>query len=554
MKITREQPSQRRFHRLSAPLVIEVEGQQYTAVDWGLGGFCIQDDVLADKALGDLLDSRFNLSFQGFDISFQVSAKVVRTCNKRHLIAAQFQDLDERQTELMSHFIEDLVRGKMSAVQDTILRIDSPVTPVSMEADPSPTSQTPVSRWPLKRVIHSVLYLVFGIALLLYTLLVLYRNFYSLQVDSGVVSAPIERVLASTTGTIINANFQLKQLVDSGELLFEVQDHGLEELIQKAKIDIELQRAHLQAKRELLALEREKLFDYQSLNHQNIHRISALRRSLKSRLSLAKKDVDRFSLLYQKGAVAKREADKVNSQYYKLLAEYKMASRSVKSQRIIGETLLDGRFFSGNQFEGTSRELMIEIEKAKQEVTFSTQKLLALYQRRGDQHVKAPRKGRVIKLLKGTGSTTKLGETIALFERDEMRTIEAYLTQEEVISVKQLQKASIYFPALEKTVAAQVVSIDRGQGNLDAKSSLYTWRGSQDRTAKVVLNFVDVSAQQIRQYFAPGLPCIVIFEKSANGVIGNLVRDYQAYKVQPQKQPAAKLTDSRIAATNSLNM
>jgi hypothetical protein len=35
-----------------------------------------------------------------------------------------------REREIMAYFIDELVRGSMTSVDDVILRLDSPVTPV----------------------------------------------------------------------------------------------------------------------------------------------------------------------------------------------------------------------------------------------------------------------------------------------------------------------------------------------------------------------------------------------------------------------------------------
>lgn len=69
-------------------------------------------------------------------------ARAVRIHQQAQL-AAMFVEPDERAHQLMSHFIEELVRGSMSPVDDTILRIDIPLTPVSTKPDPNPQGTIP---------------------------------------------------------------------------------------------------------------------------------------------------------------------------------------------------------------------------------------------------------------------------------------------------------------------------------------------------------------------------------------------------------------------------
>ena len=81
--------------------------------------------------------------------------RVVRNDPADAMFAVQFTEIGERERELMQHFIEELVRGSMSDIEDTIQRIDVPVTPASLEPDANPKSKVPVRRWPVKTAVMS---------------------------------------------------------------------------------------------------------------------------------------------------------------------------------------------------------------------------------------------------------------------------------------------------------------------------------------------------------------------------------------------------------------
>ena len=136
VKIKRERPDQRRHHRVTAPLFVRVDGHQLRASDWSLGGLRV--DWLSGRHLpapASEMPFHLTLPFQGFDVSFDVKAEVVRTNPDRKMFAVRFTEIGERERELMQHFIEELVRGSMVDVEDTIQRIDVPVTPARLEPD-----------------------------------------------------------------------------------------------------------------------------------------------------------------------------------------------------------------------------------------------------------------------------------------------------------------------------------------------------------------------------------------------------------------------------------
>jgi len=527
MKITREKPCQRRHHRVSTPLELQIQGGVYSAIDWSLGGFRIAGWTGDSLCEGSEIACYFKLPFQGFDIAFNLSVQIVHVDEKLGQMAAQFVNLSDRQTELMSHFIEDLIRGAMSPVEDTILRIDSPVTPVSTNPDPSPSDQVPIKRWPTKLIVMSTLYVAVGFALFLYIIFILYSNFFSLEVESGVVAAPIERIISTTDGRITEVSVELGLLVRQGDELMVLEDASIEEQISLAQIGIERSRAILAAKREELALEQEKLNDYRNFAYNKLEEAKAYHASMVKQSMLADKDLVRYGELYKKKLIAKKTFDETLGKQIRLAGELDLAVIGLKTRRDAIVALKHGRYFTGERLEGQSREIKAEVERLMQEVTLSTQTVVALYERRDRLNIKAPSQGRVIEMVKSAGSSTKRGETIALFERDEQRVIEAYLTQDEVISVKLAHPARVYFPSLDISVNSVVTAIDRTEGFLHEKESRYSWRASGDRTAKVTLKFEGLSTLNIRDKFTPGLPAIVVFPNLSAGTLGDLLRSFR---------------------------
>ncbi|NIO41728.1 MAG: hypothetical protein GTO41_17070, partial [Burkholderiales bacterium] len=53
-------------------------------------------------------------------------AEVVRSLDDMRSFAVEYTEIGERELSVMHHFIEDLVRGAMSEVADSIQRIDVP--------------------------------------------------------------------------------------------------------------------------------------------------------------------------------------------------------------------------------------------------------------------------------------------------------------------------------------------------------------------------------------------------------------------------------------------
>ncbi len=511
MKVRRERPSQRLNHRINAPVKIETPQGIFKAVDWSLGGFRIEG-YSGSAAQGDDIAVTVHIPFQGFDISFPVEAKVVRIFENGEM-AAEFAEVGDREREIMSHFIDDLVRGSMTVTDDVIMRLDSPVTMVSTKPDPNPDEQVPLRRRSLKSLAMTAFYLTVGLGVVAYAALFIFTNFFRLEIDTAVVSAPVEPLIAPTDGRIGRITVGPNNAVAGSTPLIVIEDARIQQAIDLAGIEVDRATMELLAKQRELKAEEERVRGYQAIGLARIERASAKIKSLKEQVELAMARKQRFDILFKEGWTTKSKLDEIQSNYADLTGKLEEARSLMHERRMLLDGIEEGRFFNGGNFEGSLKELQAAVDLGADQVMLAKDELSALKRHRRSLVLTAPGDGRILKLLKNVGSFIKRGEEIALFERDEARTIEAFLTQEEVLEIGLGDQATVYFPSLDRRVNALVTSIDRTTGHLDEIESRYIWRGPKDRSAKVTLHFADIKVNDIRRFYTPGLPAIVIFER-----------------------------------------
>ena len=238
VKVKRERPDQRRHHRISAPLFVDIEGVQYRADRWSLGGLNVCGMRGTLPVPGDQLAIQVTLPFQGFDIKFNVNGEVVHNDAEDAMIGIKFLDLGDREAKLMQHFVEDIVRGSMSAVDDTIQRIDVPVTPASIKPDPNPREEVPLRRWPLKTIGYTAAYLLAGLVVFSYAAMLVFANFVNLEVRSAVISAPLEQVKAQAEGRVRWTKFRPGDTVLEGDVVLRMYDNRIERDIELARLAI----------------------------------------------------------------------------------------------------------------------------------------------------------------------------------------------------------------------------------------------------------------------------------------------------------------------------
>jgi len=525
MKISREKPSQRRHHRVSTPIDVTINDELYNVSDWSLGGFKIDDWSDDSLESGDEFECNFSLPFQGFFVAFHVNLIAIRVGSG--ILCAKFISLNDRQTELLEHFIEELVRGNMTSVGDTILRIDSPVTPVSTKPDPNPKGEVPIKRWPIKLIAMTSMYVCVGFVLFSYIFFTLWSNFLSLEVETGVVTAPIEAVVSSTDGKIRKVSASINQMIPQGSALVFIENPAIEENLERAKIKISRNKLLLERLRQEREVAVEQMLDYQGYSKLKLEKLELHVETLRKQERMSHLQDNRVQELFYYGHASKRDVDLAAAEHASLKREVLSAVNDLNGQSRTMESLKNGRYYSGNKFEFDMNNLNVKIEEIKQNITMDTQELLALYEHKEDLNLYAPSNGRLVELLKHPGSATRRGETIAVFERDEQRKLEVFLTQEEVLSIRINQMARVYFTSLDMAVDAIVTEIDRAYNSVDSLDSSFIWHDNTKRNSRVTLNFVGLESNVNREKIKAGIPAVVNFPNVNVGTLGDFIRSFK---------------------------
>ncbi len=532
VKVRRERPDQRRYHRVTAPLYLRLgDGPVVRARDWSLGGLRVDGYPEALPPVGSDVEIAVALPFQGFDISFHVKAEVVRNVGEIASFAVQFTEIGERERALMSHFIEDLVRGAMTEVADQIQRIDVPITPVSTDPSPKPDDKEAPKkrRLPVKQIAWVSIYATIGFLVFGYMALVLYSNLFRMEVQTAVVTAPLVDVRAQSDGELSFVRATPGEHVKAGETVIYVADYGLEQQIDLAKVEIQRREAELVNAMQLRTNEMERMTEYASVGLKNIEQLQVDMAALEFQHKSAISRYSRTSKLKQEGFATKAQLEDAGNWLAEARAKLKSKKIELEEQKRLAETGLGRTFYNGRELLGNMGAADAAIKLARYQVALANENHEALLKHRERLAVHAPFNGRLAEVPLPEHAAIKKGDVIAVFEKDKDRRVLAYLTQDEVMKIGLGDQASIYFPALNASLKARVISIDRTAGFRTEISRRFSWRGADDRSAEVTLAFEEADDPAVRQQARPGLPAVVLFEShSTNPILAAMWRKVAA--------------------------
>ena len=532
VKIKRERPDQRRHHRVSAPLYVGVDGTRLRATDWSLGGLRLDGYPGDLPSAGSEKQFHLTLPFQGFDVSFDVKAEVVRAGGEGKSVAVRFTEIGERERELMQHFIEELVRGSMSGVEDTIQRIDVPVTPAKLEPDAKNLpANLPMRRWPVKTMVMTGIYGVIGLAIFGYAGLLGYSNFFRMEIQTAVISAPVETVAAQADGQVLWTNLKPGDEVKSGEVVVNVIDNELEREIEIADIAVQEQKAKLAFLKKRHLDELDKVRSFANIDMKNVQQGKVELEGLQEQLKIANHQLASQELLDKKGFATLNKLSEAQTLVATLRSQIEQKRLELTSRIDLAEQSVGKRLFTSNNVLGQSEEIEAQVGLTENEIKLAEERHKSYMKQRDRTAVTAPFSGTILDLPRVNRGSVRKGDTIAIIEQRTNRRVTAFLSQDEIMKVGLGDEALLFVPALGETLKGRVTEVDRTTGFLREQNervgSGYSWRGAHDRTAKITIDFNDTVKTADAERYRAGLPVVVVFEqRSTNSLLSTIKKKF----------------------------
>lgn len=499
------------------------------AADWSLGGLRIDNFEGTLPRVGAELSLNLTLPFQGFDVSYTATAEVVRVFPANKSVAVQFIELGERERELMQHFIEELVRGSMSDVEDTIQRIDVPVTPASLEPDNKPIDlNVPVRRMPTKTLVMTGAYLVLGMFIFGYAGVLAYANFFRMEIQTAVITAPVESIESVVDGRITWANYAPGDAVRAGDVLINMVDNELEREIELADIAVKERQAKLVFLKRRHADELERIRGFATIEMKNVKQTRLDVEASAAQLEAARANFKRISQLYKKGYATDEKYQDTMQRMVTLEKQLERRQIELSSRIELAQQDLGKRLYTGDDLIGKAEQLQDEVHLAKHEVKLARERHVAIARMRARNAIRAPFDGTILSLPRVDNASVRRGDVVAIVEQRRQREVTAFLNQNEVLKVGQGDDALIYIPALSETLEGTVVKIDRTSGFIREQDQRqnpgYAWRGPKDRTARVIIRFKNPDLLANYDVYRSGLPVVVVFEQRSTNSLFSSIR------------------------------
>jgi multidrug resistance efflux pump len=478
-------PSLRKHDRTTAPASVIFDHVRYATLQWSPGGFSIQG-YSGTAQLGERALVRFMLNFHGFEVGFNATVEVCRVDPATETLAARYVDLGEREQELLKHFLAGFVSGQIGAIGDTIRHIDIPLR--SLPA-PAPTAE-PRGRWQRASALagRSLLYLILGPIVLGFAGLAVYRTFFQLEIQTAVVTRPIEPLVSLGTGRISDFDVREGQAVAPNQVLFVVEDEQIRREVDEARFDRDAAAADLEAAHSASHSGDERIGVYQSIARDKQVEAAEQVGALTEQCEAAKNHLQRVQAVVDGGYESPALLDQAKSGYAQLNGALKEAKAELAIANDGVRAAAKGSFYDGFRLVEEGPQLYGAEAAARARARVAEQRYQAAESRAALLTCRAPFTGSVVRILKSPGSAVGRGEEIAFIEHLlEPPRVQALLSQDEAGQVRVGARVTVQIPALGRSFAAAVERVDRA--NLLANPLLTNpalrpaWGPVVDRTA-----------------------------------------------------------------------
>ena len=401
--LTKEKNFRRKAHRVNLPVKITIGGRSYRTHDWSVSGVGIQD---FDRPLeaGETIEAVISLPMEDAQIDLRVMLSFVA----RHgdVSGFCFEKIAPRTRQILRHYIELAVEGRLDHVEDLIAVVTSPEIPTPI-GDALNLSDLEEENLLARFRTRSRLALLVALAFFVLLVATLFYNTTYRVAGNGVVGGNLRSLDAGVDGTVTRLDVASGDPVLPGKPLLVVRDERYD-----AEIAAKLTRIH-QLEYRLSQLPPEDA------------PASALIDELQAMVDRRARDLERARKLYEARVISFKDKSFVENQYHQ-------ARIDLARQR---ETRARARTLSSAErrhLETTLADLKGELEQLR---------------RRGASHtVSSPVPGRVFSTPVRAGQRVSAGTPVISIQEDRPPYVLLKLPNRDALKLSPGMKAEILVP------------------------------------------------------------------------------------------------------------
>ncbi len=507
MAIEREPNHQRLHHRVTVPLFVSIGGRNYRARDWSLGGFQVTD-FAGSETVGDDLHAELILPYAGFKVDLPVDFRIVR--RQGSSIGCQYIELGEVPRRALRHLLEASIEGRLADAGDVIGTMHEPVSSAPIEQMLVEEDTTHIYLGKKKLIRTGLFYALLGLMLVGLTGALTYRNAMFIDIPDGIVMGNFVSISTPVSGRLADVLSQEGEFVQEGQPLFRLSNPDLTAAVGAARARLETSRVQAEALRSQLEEEGKRLELLKAVTRRQVGQASAAADAVEAEMEKARIDRARFEKLNAEGVVSDDAAELARSTHESLVARRREMEEELERLSLNLDATDQGRFFSGDEVEGRTRELSNEYAIARARISQAEEDLKIALSALEQTQINSVMDGHVYTVYRHPGELLRPYDVVLSLRGEGGYWAVGRLQGDEAIRIRPGMEVEVLIPSMDLRLEGRVGAIGHQALSTASQSSADMESSLKEVPIKIVLPEVSEEIPpgiraQIRIYMEPNL-------------------------------------------------
>jgi multidrug resistance efflux pump len=475
VSVVREPNFKRRYHRVTVPLFVALEGRTYQAADWSLGGLRLTG-YRGSVAVGDEVDATLVLPYSGFNVTLPIRLRAVRRTAQD--MGCQFVDPEEQTRRALRHLLEAALEGRGAAVSDALAVLNAPISSAPLEDLLLEEDDTHFHIGSTQLMRKTTVYLGAGVLALTLVAGLVYRNLAYLDAPEATVMGNFVSIASRADGRLADVLVDEGQEVQTGDVLFEIDNQDLVAAVDLAEARLATVRAEHAAVLGVLAEEQDRHDLFRSVSREQANRARANLRRVEASLAQAEIEQARRQRLVDLGVFPREEADVALEQTRVLREEREALVNELSIAQINESATEEGRFFGGHEIEGRTVELEQKVLVAQAAIGMAESDLRAAVGRLAELRITAPVDGRIYTVYRHVGEVLRPRDVVLSVRANGEYFVVGRLRVDEAVKVRPGMVANVSVPSYDVRFDGLITAVGHqglstaSQSSADMESSL----------------------------------------------------------------------------------
>ncbi len=295
--IYREPTSKRRAQRVKIPVFLEINGKIYQSEDISVLGIGIKTTDDLPIEINDQIKGKLILPFK--DAYLTIPVNLICRHKSKNKIGFEFKDLDDHTRQVIRHYIELAIEGRLEDLEDIIssLAIKELESPIVEGLDLAEEEQLETYRR-FKR--HFWFWIVFGTIIIgAFLYYVIYNVIFTYK-TWGIITWDTQKAISHQDGIVKKINVKPGQNIKAGDVIAELKDPEIEkqeQLTQEILNKLKTKEIEKRQKQREIASLLERLLNINYKEYQEAKRLYKARKISLKDFKYIEKNYLRLALL-----------------------------------------------------------------------------------------------------------------------------------------------------------------------------------------------------------------------------------------------------------------